>query len=499
LCGHSRLAAPRAVEAGPEFLRASERLRRAADLASRKARALGRSVLAWTTFKSARLDPVALFDCAGGAARDRTLWESPADQFGLVGIGSAWTATAHGTGRFTRVGAAWRALWGDAVGDEAAPAQWGTGPVVMGGFAFAPHGPASVEWRDYPAGVLVLPSVAVASAADASWCTLAVMVAPDARAAIDPEGQVAACLDTCSVALRCAPPASGADAEAAPRLVQELPPAETWKYMVNCGAAAVREGLFKKVVLARAIRIAGDRFDSDQVLRRLRTVHHKCTLFAIARADRCFLGATPERLVRLRDEEVSVAAVAGSAPRGVTEGEEARLGEMLLTGLKDRLEHAAVVNELRDALAEICTTVPAVPRPTLLRVGNIQHLYTPMTGVLRDRGAVLELVDLLHPTAAVGGVPRDIALRWIADHEGLDRGWYAGPVGWMGHAGDGEFSVAIRSALLSPTEALLYAGCGIVARSDPDREYDESLLKLRWVLSALNGPLAERVARDERA
>jgi isochorismate synthase len=282
-------------------------------------------------------------------------------------------------------------------------------------------------------------------------------------------------------------------------LIQELPPAEIWKDMVRRAAAAVGEGPLKKVVLARAIRMAADRFDSGQILRRLRAAHPTCTLFAIARADRCFLGATPERLVRLHDERVSVAAVAGSAPVGATEDEEMRLGEMLLTNLKDRQEHAAVVNELRDALAQVCTAVPAVPDPALLRVGNIQHLYTPMTGMLRERSAILELVDLLHPTAAVGGVPRDIALRWIADHEELERGWYAGAVGWMGHAGDGEFSVAIRSALLNRTEALLYAGCGIVACSDPDREYYESLLKLQWVLSALDGAFAQRMPRGEWA
>jgi len=146
-----------------------------------------------------------------------------------------------------------------------------------------------------------------------------------------------------------------------------------------------------------------------------------------------------------------------------------------------------VVDALRDVLAKISTAAPSTAETVLLKLGNIQHLYTPLTAVLRGRHTVLELAGLLHPTPAVGGVPRAAALRWISDHERLDRGWYAGPVGWMDRRGNGEFAVAIRSALLQGTEALLFAGCGIVGDSDPDQEYAESWLKLRSILPALQG------------
>ena len=182
-----------------------------------------------------------------------------------------------------------------------------------------------------------------------------------------------------------------------------------------------------------------------------------------------------------------MAAVAGSAPRGGSEEEDARLGRLLLAGAKDRLEHALVVDALRDVLAKISTAAPSTAETVLLKLGNIQHLYTPLTAVLQGRHTVLELAGLLHPTPAVGGVPRAAALRWISDHERLDRGWYAGPVGWMDRRGNGEFAVAIRSALLQGTEALLFAGCGIVGDSDPDQEYAESWLKLRSILPALQG------------
>jgi isochorismate synthase len=257
---------------------------------------------------------------------------------------------------------------------------------------------------------------------------------------------------------------------------------------VAAGAREVREGLLKKVVLARGVKVRATGFDAADTLRRLRADYPTCTLFAIVRGDRCFLGATPERLVRVRGGEVNAMALAGSAPRGETEEEDRRFGAMLLAGPKDRLEHAVVVEVLREALTTVCTSVSVAEAPTLLRFRNVQHLHTPIVARLRGRSTVLDLVRLLHPTPAVGGVPREKALQWIGRHEGLDRGWYAGPVGWIDRAGEGEFAVAIRSALVRRDEATLFAGCGIVGDSDPDQEYAESGLKLRPMLSALAVP-----------
>ncbi len=294
-------------------------------------------------------------------------------------------------------------------------------------------------------------------------------------------------MDACAAVLGRDTPPAGSEPGTTDLFVDEVPSAEAWKGAVGAAADAVREGSLKKIVLARAIRVGASRLDPVRALSRLRADYPGCTLFAVARGDRCFLGATPERLVRVRKGEVSVAAVAGSAPRGATEDEDRRLGETLLANLKDQAEHAVVVDALRDALSKICTTVSMEADPVVLKVRNVQHLSTPVTGVLRERQTVLDLVDLLHPTPAVGGAPREEALRWIHEHEGLERGWYAGPVGWMDRTGDGEFAVAIRSALLRGTQALVFAGCGIMASSDPDQEYAESWLKLQPILFALNG------------
>jgi isochorismate synthase len=280
-------------------------------------------------------------------------------------------------------------------------------------------------------------------------------------------------------------PAGEAIANAEPLAVLEIPPEEPWKALVRRAADAVRDGAFTKVVLARALVLRGVRRTPAQVLRRLRAAYPGCTLFAVAASDRCFLGATPERLVRLRAGDVAAEAVAGSAPRAASADEDRRLGEGLRANPKDRLEHAVVVDVVRGVMEEICAHVAAPAEPELLKVANVQHLVTPLVGRLRDPLGVLDLVERLHPTPAVGGFPRHAALAWIERHEALSRGWYAGPIGWVNPDGEGEFAVAIRSAVMRGSEAVLFAGCGIVAGSDPDQEYAESALKMRPLLEAL--------------
>jgi isochorismate synthase len=479
--------AVRHADPGHLLAHSAARLEDATTAAAKDARRSGRPLLVWTTVRIPRVEPIALFERAGLAVGERMLWECPGQRFGLVGLGSAWAVTATGSDRFQEAGAAWRSLVDGAFGDDPARDHWGGGPVAMGGFAFEPEGPTTPEWQGYPAGRLVLPRLSVATTGDASWITLAAMAAPNGPPLGDAEEEISACVDACAAALGRGAPRTGGELVTPALRVDEVPSAEAWKGVVGAAAAAIREGWLKKVVLARAIRVGASRLDPVRALRRLRADYSGCTLFAVARGDRCFLGATPERLVRIHKGEVSVAAVAGSAPRGATVGEDRRFGEALLANLKDRAEHAIVVDALRDVLARICTTVSVEADPVVLKVRSVQHLSTPLTGVLRERRTALDLVDLLHPTPAVGGAPRDEALRWIREHEGLDRGWYAGPVGWMDRTGDGEFAVAIRSALLRATQALVFAGCGIMPSSDPDQEYAESWLKLQPILSALNG------------
>ncbi len=219
--------------------------------------------------------------------------------------------------------------------------------------------------------------------------------------------------------------------------------------------------------------------EATAVLRRLARARHGATRFAFRGRGTTFLGATPERLVRRRGRRVDTEALAGSIARGSANAAR------LLASAKERHEHQLVVDDIVRRLRPLCggLRLPAVPHVRALR--DVQHLATPIAGVLGRRRHVLELVEALHPTPAVGGVPTTAALDWIREHESEPRGWYAAPVGWLDAAGDGEFAVALRSCLLSGHRAHLYAGAGIVADSDPRREYTETELKTRTLLTAL--------------
>jgi isochorismate synthase len=210
-----------------------------------------------------------------------------------------------------------------------------------------------------------------------------------------------------------------------------------------------------------------------------------CTVFAIGHQDACFLGATPERLIALRDGTASTVALAGSFPRGTSEAEDQALASRLRHDSKERAEHACVVSALREGLSGLCTRIIADAQPRVHQLPNLQHLLTQIRGQVAPGKTVLDLVERLHPTPAVGGYPRQRALELIRAYEALDRGWYAGPIGWVNRRGEGEFVVGIRSALLRTASATLFAGCGIVGQSNPAAEYAESCWKLRPMLTAL--------------
>ena len=261
---------------------------------------------------------------------------------------------------------------------------------------------------------------------------------------------------------------------------------EEWRELVGETALKIGSGELgvRKLVLARATQVAPRR-SIQAALRTLVAEYPRCTIFALAEGDACFLGATPERLISLHGGIASTMALAGSGLRGGSPDEDEHLAERLRNDPKEVGEHAIVVDAIREALADVCERVVVDAEPRVEKLSNVQHLLSVIRGQLREGRNVLELVQRLHPTPAVGGYPRQRALELIRQLERLDRGWYAAPIGWMGANGDGEFVVGLRSALVSNDTATLFAGCGIVAESDPHTEYAEWGWKLRPMLSAL--------------
>ena len=361
-------------------------------------------------------------------------------------------------------------------------------PMVIGGFAFNSDAPLGV-WRDWPAGWLVAPRVLVyrrgARSGALLTCTLQ---------GADHLDEAAAHLAQSWHGLR--------DLAAAP--VSLIPAAtatggaplehrDTWCARVETAARAVAAGQLDKVVLARSVEIAGDAagdprptLDAPATLRRLRQRHPAATLFAIRRRGAgTFLGATPECLVRVAGDAVQTVALAGTAAVSGDPARDRLAGWALAQSAKEAAEHRAVVDAIRAGLAPLCHTLEVAPTPQLRRLVDVQHLETPITGRLREPGRILSLVERLHPTPAVGGAPREAALAWLRRHESLERGWYAGPVGWVSQEGAGSFAVALRSGLVRDDAAYAFAGAGIVGASEPASEWRETELKLRPMLEAL--------------
>jgi menaquinone-specific isochorismate synthase len=264
-------------------------------------------------------------------------------------------------------------------------------------------------------------------------------------------------------------------------------PGPRWEQAVAEAVAAIKAGGLNKVVLARDVfGTAAEPIDARILLQRLAARYPGCFTFACDG----MIGATPELLVRRADREVSALVLGGTLPRGEDPAEDEALGEELLASAKNNEEHAYAVVSIREALAPLCETLEVDARPALLKFPNLQHLGTRVRGTLAGGGtpkSALALAAAMHPPAAVCGTPAGVALDLIRELEHMNRERYAGPVGWVDAEGNGEWGIAIRSAQLSGRTARLFAGCGIVAGSDPAAELAETLVKLRPMRDALEG------------
>ena len=257
---------------------------------------------------------------------------------------------------------------------------------------------------------------------------------------------------------------------------------------VAAAVERINAGSIEKVVLAREVRAEAPRaHDPAALYGALRELFADCYCFCAGTPEAAFLGASPELLVRRRGAGAQTVALAGSTRRSADPAVDDHLGEQLRRSPKNRSEHEIVVRRIERALRPLSVWVEAGGEPEVIKVANIQHLATPVFAQLAEAHSAVELAGRLHPTPAVGGEPSAEALAAIAELEPLDRGWYAAPVGWMDAAEDGEFCVALRSALLRDRTAHLFAGAGIVADSDPAAELAETELKLGALLPLLSG------------
>jgi len=269
-------------------------------------------------------------------------------------------------------------------------------------------------------------------------------------------------------------------------------PHEEWMGLVERAVAAIDAGRFAKVVVAREVVATANRtVHVPTVLRRLRSLYPACTVVGapVGSGTSHFVAASPETLVARYGTAVHSHPLAGTIPRSGDPHADQALAERLMASPKDRAEHAWVVRDVVDGLRPWCTTLDVPPTPAIVSLRNVSHLGTLVSGTLAAGApSALGLAAGLHPTAAVGGTPRGAALEWLAANEQLDRGPYAGPVGWVDQRGDGEWAVGIRSGVIDGCEARLFAGVGVVEGSDPTAELAETQFKLQALLAAVVRP-----------
>ncbi|MFP3125062.1 isochorismate synthase [Ectobacillus funiculus] len=412
---------------------------------------------------------------------ERFYWSDPEQHIVFAGIGSAFTIANSSQKRFQDTQNRWQQLLNRVIVHGPAY-SFGTGPLLFGGFSFDPLKQKTQLWETFSDTVLVLPSFLLTMKEGESWLTINQLVGHDdcaedlyermqnmeeqllqhSRQPLSEQGSVI--------------------------VSQHEVQTKSWMEAIQAVQSEMKQGRVQKVVLARELRLtAENEFDSALIVQALRIGQPDCYIFSIDYQDTCFLGATPERLVKKEDQLFTSMCLAGSIGRGNTEEEDEQNAAELLQDEKNLVEHRYVVDMIRKVMTSVCTEVNIPHQPGVMRTKNLIHLYTPVEG--RGGCNLFEMVEKLHPTPALGGTPREEAMELIREQEDLDRGLYAGPIGWIDYKGNGEFAVGIRSALIRGANASLFAGCGIVESSQPHMEYEETKMKFKPMLSALGGSM----------
>lgn len=461
-----------AENASPEALTAF--LHRCRDAA----RSDGRERLVSISIKVGALDPLAVLDAIFEPGELHFYAERPNIRTTIAGAEAVLVHESSGPDRF----AAARRFIDDvlartiAAGEVDAPFG---GPHFFGAFTFLDQ----VEPGEaFPAARIFVPRWQVARAGKITTAVANFTVAPDSGLA-ELAGRVLRAHEKFRH-LSCAGKVAPAKAP-----VFTTGEAGDFRAAVRGGLAAIAGGAVKKIVLARVQDMRADAaLHPLRLLGGLRERFPECYSFSVANGrGQSFIGASPERLVRVSKGVLETEALAGSARRGASAGEDAALGAALLASEKDLREQRHVLDSIVRRLAALGLAAKFPDTPGLLKLANVQHLHTPVSAAMPAGVHLLDALARLHPTPAVGGSPREAAAARIRDLEGFPRGLYAGAVGWVNSRGGGEFLVGIRSALIDGRTARVYAGAGIVAGSDPEREFAETELKFRAMREALLG------------
>ena len=407
----------------------------------------------------------------------RFYWENADQNLKFVGIDPAFKLQMNETedDRFELVENFWNSF-SKLIQLSGEQSIEGTGPICFGGFSFQPN-QSDMIWEDFGTLLFYVPKFLITDIKGECYLSSTFVVNEDTT-----DREIDDLMKQYELILR-----QEDDREIYPDIIDIV---ETdlveWTEMIENALAEITSGDIEKIVLARTTELKFDgEISPSSVMEKLSNQQNNSYRFGIELDHVAFVGASPERLILKQGNYISTACVAGTIGRGETDEIDKMLASELMNDRKNIHEHQFVVEYIRSILEEKCVKLDISSEPQILKNNNVQHLFTPVFGQALPDKSILNFVRDLHPTPAMGGIPHTFALEKIDALESFGRGFYASPIGWMDRFGNGEFIVGIRSALINQNKVTLFAGCGIVANSDPLKEYEETAMKLKPMLSAL--------------
>ncbi|WP_313894469.1 isochorismate synthase [Psychrobacillus sp.] len=432
------------------------------------------------TIEVSRLSAHAFFEAGDDSFKGkRFFWQNKEKTFTLVGLGHAHIISNNlESNRYKDIDEKWKALCQSSLMEKV-----DVSPILFGGFAFDPSNMISSEWDTFPSAFFAVSTFQLVIQNEQAFVSIHYITDEKDSSETFERLRIErdALIHTAQV--------KELNVHARPNLIaREDRLKKEYLDAVEDVTNRIRQDEVKKVVIARSLKLKFDHsFSPSTAIYNASMEQPESYLFGLEKEDKTFFGATPERLVKVENGKAQSAGLAGSVRRGENSVEDKELGDSLLSDSKNLGEHKYVVDMIHEVFAQYCEEVKVPTRPKLMKIRDIQHLFTPIEGRLKTEASLFELVEALHPTPALGGAPREQAIEIIRASEQMNRGYYAAPIGWINAEGDGEFAVGIRSALLENEHAYLYAGGGIVAESSSLDEFEETRVKFRPMLRTLGG------------
>ncbi|QEY22579.1 isochorismate synthase [Psychrobacillus sp. AK 1817] len=432
------------------------------------------------TIEVSRMSAHAFFeageDCYKGK---RFFWQNKEKTFTLVGLGHAYVlANDLEKNRYQDIAQKWEELCACSLIEKA-----DVSPILFGGFSFDPANKISSEWNSFPSSFFAVATFQLVIRDDQAFVSIHLITEEQDSSAAFEHLRIErdTLIHTAQV--------KELKVHEKPQLLQrEDRLKDEYLSAVEAVTNRIRNKEVNKVVIGRSLKLTFENsFSSSTAIYNASMEQPESYLFGLEKEDKIFFGATPERLVKLEKGKVESAGLAGSVRRGTNLEEDKKLGDALLADNKNLMEHQYVVSMIRKVFDQYCEQVKIPSRPKLMKIRDIQHLFTPIEGKIKGSSSLFEFVEAMHPTPALGGEPRQEAIEIIRESEQMNRGYYAAPIGWVNAEGEGEFAVGIRSALIENQYAYLYAGGGLVSESTSLEEFEETRVKFRPMLRTLGG------------